>query len=128
MKILLSPSSGEPIYMQIVRQIRGSILQGELPAGTPLPSIRQLAKELQISVITTKRAYNELEQEGLIDSVVGKGSFVSGGNQEFIREQRMRMVEEKIRELLAECRNIPVSVDELIEWIKMLDHDGGHEE
>ncbi len=125
MNILLSPSSGEPIYLQIVRQMRGSILQGELLPGTPLPSIRQLAKDLQISVITTKRAYNELEQEGLIDSVVGKGSFVAGGNQEFIREQRVRMLEDKIKELLEECRSIPVSVDELIDWIRLLDNEGG---
>ncbi|WP_435921136.1 GntR family transcriptional regulator [Paenibacillus sp. DYY-L-2] len=127
MNILLSPSSGEPIYLQIVRQIRGSILQGELSPGTPLPSIRQLAKDLQISVITTKRAYNELEQEGLIDSVVGKGSFVAGANKEYIREQRMRLVEDKIKELLEECRNIPVTTDELIEWIRLLEHEGGHE-
>ncbi|MNI42730.1 HTH-type transcriptional repressor YtrA [compost metagenome] len=126
MNILLSPSSGEPIYMQIVRQIRGSILQGELTPGMPLPSIRQLAKDLQISVITTKRAYNELEQEGLIDSVVGKGSFVSGGNQEFIREQRLRLLEDKIRELLEESRNIPIDVEELMEWIRLIDKEGGH--
>ena len=128
MKILLSPSSGEPIYLQIVRQIRGSILQGELAPGTPLPSIRQLAKDLQISVITTKRAYNELEQEGFIDSMVGKGSFVSGGNQEFIREQRMRALEDKLREVLEECRSIPMNMEELIEWIKLLDTEGGLKE
>lgn len=124
MNILLSQSSGEPIYLQIVRQIRGSILQGELVPGTPLPSIRQLAKDLQISVITTKRAYNELEQEGLIDSVVGKGSFVSGGSQEFIREQRLKMLEDKIREVLEECRSIPLSTEELVEWIKLLEKEG----
>lgn len=125
MDILLSHSSGEPIYLQIVRQIRDAILQGRLAPGTALPSIRQLAKDLQISVITTKRAYNELEQEGLIDSVVGKGSFVSGGNQEFIREQRLRALESKLREILEESRSIPLSTDELIEWIKLLDHEEG---
>lgn len=126
MDILLSHSSGEPIYLQIVRQIRESIMQGKLVPGTALPSIRQLAKDLQISVITTKRAYNELEQEGLIDSVVGKGSFVAGGNQEFIREQRLRALEGKLREVLEECRSIPVSMDELMEWIKLLESEGGH--
>ncbi|MCH1642513.1 GntR family transcriptional regulator [Paenibacillus timonensis] len=125
MDILLSHSSGEPIYLQIVRQIRDAILQGRLAPGTALPSIRQLAKDLQISVITTKRAYNELEQEGLIDSVVGKGSFVSGGNQEFIREQRLRALESKLREVLEESRSLPMSTDELIEWIKLLDHEEG---
>lgn len=125
MDILLSHSSGEPIYLQIVRQIRDAILQGRLAPGTALPSIRQLAKDLQISVITTKRAYNELEQEGLIDSVVGKGSFVSGGNQEFIREQRLRALESKLREVLEESRSLPLSIDELIEWMKLLDHEEG---
>lgn len=125
MDILLSHSSGEPIYLQIVSQIRDAILQGRLAPGTALPSIRQLAKDLQISVITTKRAYNELEQEGLIDSVVGKGSFVSGGNQEFIREQRLRALESKLREVLEESRSLPMSTDELIEWIKLLDHEEG---
>ncbi|MGP0583857.1 GntR family transcriptional regulator [Paenibacillus timonensis] len=125
MDILLSHSSGEPIYLQIVTQIRDAILQGKLAPGTALPSIRQLAKDLQISVITTKRAYNELEQEGLIDSVVGKGSFVSGGNQEFIREQRLRALESKLREVLEESKSLPMSTDELIEWIKLLDHVGG---
>ncbi|GGH18323.1 GntR family transcriptional regulator [Paenibacillus segetis] len=124
MNIILSHSSGEPIYLQIVQQIRGAILQGELSPGMPLPSIRQLAKDLQISVITTKRAYNELEQAGLVDSVVGKGSFVSGGNKEFIREQRMRMLEDKLREVLEECRSIPISSDELVDWIKLLEKEG----
>ncbi|MGG3455294.1 HTH-type transcriptional repressor YtrA [compost metagenome] len=125
MDILLSHSSGEPIYLQIVTQIRDAILQGKLAPGTALPSIRQLAKDLQISVITTKRAYNDLEQEGLIDSVVGKGSFVSGGNQEFIREQRLRALETKLREVLEESKSLPMSTDELIEWIKLLDQVGG---
>ncbi|MDU4698397.1 MULTISPECIES: GntR family transcriptional regulator [Paenibacillus] len=125
MDILLSHSSGEPIYLQIVSQIRDAILQGKLAPGTALPSIRQLAKELQISVITTKRAYNELEQEGLIDSVVGKGSFVSGGNQEFIREQRLRALESKLREVLEEAKSLPMSTDELIEWMKLLNHEEG---
>lgn len=129
MNILLNPSSGEPIYLQIVRQIRAGILQGELSPGTALPSIRQLAKDLQISVITTKRAYSELEAEGLIDSMVGKGSFVSGGSPEFIREQRMRRIEERIQELLSECRGIPLSTNELIDWIRLLDQEGeiGHD-
>lgn len=127
MNILLNPSSGEPIYLQIVRQIRSSILQGELVPGAALPSIRQLAKDMQISVITTKRAYSELESEGLIDSMVGKGSFVSGGSQEFIREQRMRLIEGKIQELLVESHSIPLSTNELIDWIRLLDQEGENE-
>lgn len=128
MNIILSPSSGEAIYLQIVRQIRESILQGEMAPGEALPSIRQLAKDLQISVITTKRAYNELEQEGLIDSIVGKGSFVSGGNKDFIVEQRTRMLEEKLREVLGECRSLSISTEQLIEMIYLLDCEERGEE
>jgi GntR family transcriptional regulator len=120
MNILISSTSGEPIYAQIVAQIRQLVLQGELVSGTPLPSIRQLAKELQISVITTKRAYEELEREGLINSIVGKGSFVSGADQEFIKEQRLRMLELKLKEIIDESRLLGLSFAELAEMLKLL--------
>lgn len=120
MNILISNTSGEPIYAQIVRQIRQMILQGELGSGTPLPSIRLLAKELQISVITTKRAYEELEREGLINSIVGKGSFVSGADQEFIREQRLRIMENKMKEIIDESKGLGIDFDEFIEMLKLL--------
>lgn len=124
MNILISQSSSEPIYSQIVKQVRQAILSGAMPAGTPLPSIRQLAKGLQISVITTKRAYNDLEQEGLIDSVVGKGSFVSGGSQDFLREQQIRQLEQKIRDVLEEARALSIETKELIEMIELLEKEG----
>lgn len=120
MNILISSTSGEPIYAQIVGQVRQMILQGELVSGMPLPSIRLLAKELQISVITTKRAYEELEREGLINSVVGKGSFVSGADQEFIREQRLRIVEGKLKEIIDESRLLGMEYAELAEMLKLL--------
>ncbi|KUP25514.1 MULTISPECIES: GntR family transcriptional regulator [Paenibacillus] len=120
MNILISSTSGEPIYAQIVTQVRQLILQGELGAGTPLPSIRQLAKELQISVITTKRAYEELEREGLINSIVGKGSFVSGADQEFIKEQRLRILELKLKEVSEESRQLGLSYAELAEMLKLI--------
>lgn len=120
MKIILSNSSGEPIYSQIVSQIRQLILQGELVPGAPLPSIRQLAKDLQISVITTKRAYEELEREGLINSMVGKGSFVSGMNQQYIREQRYRILEEKMKDVLEESRQLGIGIGELLELLRTL--------
>ncbi|AIQ49122.1 GntR family transcriptional regulator [Paenibacillus sp. FSL R7-0345] len=120
MNILISSTSGEPIYAQIVTQVRQLILQGELGAGTPLPSIRQLAKELQISVITTKRAYEELEREGLINSIVGKGSFVSGADQEFIKEQRLRILELKLKEVIEESRQLGLSYAELAEMLKLI--------
>lgn len=120
MNILISSTSGEPIYAQIVGQVRQMILQGELVSGTPLPSIRLLAKELQISVITTKRAYEELEREGLINSIVGKGSFVSGADQEYIREQRLRIVEGKLKEIIDESRLLGMEYAELAEMLKLL--------
>lgn len=120
MNILISNTSGEPIYAQIVNQIRQMILQGELMSGTPLPSIRLLAKELQISVITTKRAYEELEREGLINSIVGKGSFVSGADQEFIREQRLRIMENKMKEIIDESKLLGIDFAEFTEMLKLL--------
>lgn len=98
-------------------------MSGELVEGDSLPSIRQLAKDLQVSVITTKRVYEELEKENLIDSVVGKGSFVSGTNQDFIREQRMRRLEEKMLEIIRESREIGMSSQELIQHLTLLSEE-----
>ncbi|GGF62599.1 GntR family transcriptional regulator [Paenibacillus albidus] len=120
MNILISSTSGEPIYAQIAGQVRQMILQGELTSGTPLPSIRLLAKELQISVITTKRAYEELEREGLINSIVGKGSFVSGADQEFIREQRLRIMENKMKEIIEESRLLGIGFAEMSDMMKLI--------
>ena len=113
MRILISNSSPDPIYEQIVRQIKGQIISGVLSEGEPLPSIRKLAHELQISVITTKRAYEELEKEGLIDTVGGKGTFVASQNQEFMREKRMKVVETKLADALRDARLMGVSYEEL---------------
>ncbi|TQR46303.1 GntR family transcriptional regulator [Paenibacillus popilliae] len=120
MKIIISNASNDPIYMQILNQIRQSILSGELRAGDSLPSIRQLAKDLQVSVITTKRVYEELEKEKLIDSVVGKGSFVSGANKDFIREQRMKQLEEKMIEIIRESKELSMSQQDVIDHMKLL--------
>lgn len=124
MNIVLSNASDEPIYGQIVRQIRGLILSGELAPGQSLPSIRQLAKDLQISVITTKRAYEELEKERLIDSVVGKGSYVSGASPQFIREQRLRLLEGKLAEVVQEWRSLQLTEEELNAHIRLLFDQG----
>ena len=120
MKIVISNSAKEPIYEQIKRQIKESILRGELKEGELLPSIRQLAKDLHISVITTKRAYDDLEKEGYIATVVGKGSFVAGQNREFLREMRLRWIEEKLAEVVAESKALNVSLPELVEMLKLL--------
>ena len=120
MRILISNSSPDPIYEQIVRQIKAQIIAGDLPEGGPLPSIRKLAHELQISVITTKRAYEELEKEGLIDSVGGKGTFVAAQNQEFLREKRMTLVEGKLAEAVREAKTLGIGHDALAEMLRLL--------
>ena len=120
MRILISNSSSDPIYEQIVRQIKSQIIAGDLLEGAPLPSIRKLAHELQISVITTKRAYEELDKEGLIDMVGGKGTFVASQNQEFMREKRMKLVEAKLSDALSDARILGVSYEEVGEMLRLL--------
>lgn len=113
MNIIISNSSQDPIYIQIVRQIKTAIMMEDILAGDALPSIRILAKELKISVITTKRAYEELEREGFIETVPGKGSYVSGQNKELIREKRLAIIEEKLTEVVHESKLLSLSLEEL---------------
>ena len=120
MKIIISNSSEDPIYEQIIKQIKNQIINGELEEEEPLPSIRKLAKELGISVITTKRAYEELEKEGFIDTVGGKGSFVAGQNKEFLKEKKMKAVEDKLTEAVAEARMLDIGYKELKEMLSIL--------
>lgn len=120
MQIIISNSSKEPIYEQITNQIKALILAGELQEGTAIPSMRNLAKDLQISVITTKRAYEELEKAGFIYSIVGKGSFVAEQNLEVIREKKLKVIEEQLSAVIANSREIGLSLDELNELLKIL--------
>lgn len=120
MRIIVANSSPDPIYEQIAKQIKVQIISGSLKEGESLPSIRGLAKELSISVITTKRAYEDLEREGFIDTVAGKGSFVAVQNQEFLREKRMRIVEEKLLEAISEAQLLGLSREELLEMLEIL--------
>ena len=113
MDIIISNSSGKPIYEQITAQIKGQILSGELQAGDALPSMRVLAKELRISVITTKRAYEELEHDGFIETVTGKGSFVARQNTEFLREDALRRVEQALENAVDIARHSGISDDEV---------------
>ncbi|MCP4728130.1 MAG: GntR family transcriptional regulator, partial [bacterium] len=108
MKIIISNSSPDPIYEQLMKQVKAQIITGDLEEGDSLPSIRKLAKELQISVITTKRAYEELEKEGFIDTVGGKGCFVSQQNKEFLREKRIKTIEEKLSEVIPEAKKLGI--------------------
>lgn len=120
MRILISNSSGEPIYEQIINQVKSAILTEELTAGEPLPSIRSLAQELRISVITTKRAYEELEKEGFIETIPGKGSYVSSQNKELLKEKRLKGLEEKLLEAIDESKILELSLDELKEMLTVL--------
>ena len=118
--IIISNQSDKPIYEQIAEQIKNLIINGELSEAEMLPSIRNLAKELQISVITTKKAYEELEREGFIVSVPGKGSFVKPQNIELLKEARIRIVEEKMAEPISAAKSIDMPLEELQEMLKLL--------
>ncbi len=124
MDIIVSNASGVPIYEQIVRQIKGLILAEKLAEGEALPSIRLLARDLRISVITTKRAYEELERDGFITTVPGKGCFVAPQNQETRREAVLCRVEEHLVRAVEEARAGAVDLDELTEMLVTLYKDG----
>ncbi|MFP4697668.1 MAG: GntR family transcriptional regulator [Eubacteriales bacterium] len=123
MDIIISNSSTEPIYQQITSQVKKHILSGELKEGDALPSIRKLAKELQISVITTKRAYEELEKEGLVNSVRGKGFYIAAQNQAFIKEKRIKLIENQLTDIIKECHLVGITLEELIEMTRLLFED-----
>jgi len=120
MKILIANTSNEPIYEQIVRQIREQIIKGKLDEGFSLPSIRGLAKELQISVITTKRAYEELEREGFIETVPGKGSYVASHNMELMRERKLKIIEDLLAEVVDQAQLLNISKQEILNMLNIL--------
>lgn len=120
MQIIISNSSKEPIYEQIYTQIKKLILSGELQEGQSLPSMRQLAKDLEISVITTKRAYEELEKNGFIFSIVGKGSFISEQNKEMMRERKVKVIEENLLIAIQNAKEMNIGLTELIEMLTLL--------
>jgi len=120
MNIIISNSSGQPIYEQIVSQIKSLIITGALNEGDALPSMRLLAKELRISVITTKRAYEELEREGFIYSVTGKGSFVAAKNIDFIREEQLRVIEEHMQQIIQAATLCKLELTDLIQMMTIL--------
>lgn len=115
MELYVDNHGGAPIYQQIVDQLTGQILSGQLMPDTPLPSIRNLAKDLRISVITTKRAYEELEQAGLVYTVPGKGCFVSAQSKDALREAHLRQVEEQLRAAQRLARNCGIDRETLEE-------------
>ncbi len=120
MDIIVSNLDSKPIYEQIYTQVKQLILAGKLKEGDPLPSIRLLAKELRISVITTKRAYEELERDGFVMTVQGKGSFVGHSNPDFIREEHLKHTEELAEKIAEEAKTAGMSKKELLELIEMV--------
>ena len=120
MDILISNSSPVALYEQIENQIKNQILNGTLKSGDALPSIRTLAKELKVSIITTKRAYEELEKEGFIETAIGRGSFVSGANSERLKEAAMAEMENKLEEVIISAKSLGLTLDECIEIFKSI--------
>ncbi len=120
MEIILSNVSGKPIYEQITSQIKGMIMKGELKPGDSMPSMRKLAKELHVSVITTQRAYDDLVKDGFIVTVPAKGTFVSAQNQDFIREENLRKIEMLLSEVSEIARQNNVTLEALEETLDLL--------
>ena len=120
MNINISNTSTIPLYEQIVTQIKSQILNGSLQQGEGLPSIRNLAKELKVSIITTKRAYEELEKEGFIQTVVGKGTFVSNQNKERLKEITLYNLENKLEEIIKQAKSAGITLEEGLEIFKSI--------
>jgi Predicted transcriptional regulators len=120
MDIIISNSNESPIYEQIYSQIRSLILKGSLKEGDPLPSMRLLAKELRISVITTKRAYEELERDGFIETITGKGSFVGKKNLELIKEEHLKSMENNLSKAVNDAKQAGLPLNEVIELMELL--------
>lgn len=127
MEIIISNSSDKPIYEQIVSQIKALIISGSLKEGEALPSMRLLAKDLRISVITTKRAYEELEKEGFIVSVTGRGSFVAEKNLELVRENSLRQIEDFINDAIDTANQAGITKEEVTEILNLIYDDRGCE-
>jgi len=120
MNIILSNSSDEPIYQQIVSQIKAQIMSGDLKPGDPLPSMRLLAQQLRISLITTKRAYEDLERDGFIENFVGKGCFIKLQNTDFLKEEGIRKTEEAMAKACEYARTCGLSLEECKEILEMV--------
>ncbi len=120
MNIIINNSSMQPIYEQIVEQVKMNILKGKLEQGMPLPSVRNLSKDLRISALTVKKAYDALEQEGFVVTVHGKGSFVAGVNQNLLLEEQRKEVEHDFENAIRKARSCGMSVDEMMQLCRIL--------
>ena len=120
LKITILPQGTLAIYEQIINQLKNAIVSGELKAGEALPSIRNLAADLSVSVITTKRAYEELEKEGLIRSVAGKGFYVCEYNTDYLMEKQLMMLEKRLGELIGDAKHVGISKEDFLEMVEAL--------
>ena len=120
MNIIIKPQGTLAIYEQIVNQLKNAIVTGELKTGQALPSIRSLAAELQVSVITTKRAYEELEKEGLLRSKAGKGFYVCEYNTDYLKEKQLMIIEKRMQELIEDCKSAGLTAEEVLEMVQTL--------
>ena len=125
MNLWIDNKSGAPIYDQIYTQIKNQIISGALREDEPLPSIRNLAKDLRISVITTKRAYEELEREGFIYTVAGKGCYVAPKNVELLREENLKKIEAHLRQVLQLAAGCGLSHEELLQMLQLMEEEWG---
>ena len=129
MDLIISNASGKPIYEQIYTQIKNNIISGELSPGDALPSIRALAKDLRISVITTTRAYDELERDGFIDRVPGKGCYVAEKNLELVREAHLKQIEDHMNAIVDLAASCSLTEEEAVEMLRLMwDMKGKDEE
>lgn len=120
MNLIISNSSMEPIYEQIIRQIKGKIIEQKLLEGTMLPSVRSLAKELKISALTVKKAYDQLEEQGFIITVHGKGSFVTANNQNFVQEEQQKAVENCLEQAVFNAKKCGMTKKEILALIDLI--------
>ena len=128
MNLIISNASGKPIYEQIYTQVKNCIISGELSPGDALPSIRALAKDLRISVITTTRAYDELERDGFIDRVPGKGCYVAEKNQELVREAHMKQIEEHMTEIVTLAAGCSLSEEDTVRMLRLIWENEGKDD
>ena len=128
MNLIISNASGKPIYEQIYTQVKNCIISGELSPGDALPSIRALAKDLRISVITTTRAYDELEQEGFIDRVPGKGCYVAETNLELVREAHLKQIEDHMSEIVTLAAGCSLSEEDTVRMLRLIWENEGKDD
>lgn len=124
MEIIISNNTSKPIYEQITSQIKAMVMNGELQTGEPIPSMRQLAKSLHISVITVQRAYEDLQRDGFIETTVGRGSFISAQNKDFFQEEQQRQAEEHLQAAADIGRTSGISVEKLTELLELFYREG----